>query len=143
MKLTIFATVLFSMLVTAANADPWLCVGKVSTGFTFQNDKWEQTKFNVENEKYILRKLKEGEHFFGAKAQTYGLFILGNDMSGLPCDDVSQPGMFTCLSSSSEFKFSTKSGRFLMTHTAGYWEGKDDADNPPFISIGRCSKLGA
>ena len=131
------------MLVTAANADPWLCVGKVSTGFTFQNEKWEQTKFNVENEKYILRKLKEGEQFFGAKAQTYGLFILGNDTSGMPCDDVSQPGMLICLSSGLEFKFSTKSGRFLMTHTAGYWEGRDDTDNSPFISIGLCSKLGA
>ena len=141
MKLKILVLVILSMLATAASADPWLCAGEESTGFTFKNEKWGQTRFNVENEKYILRKLKEGEHFFGAKKQTYGLFTIGNDRSGLPCDDLSQPGMFICLSSSTEFKFSTKSGRFLMTHTAGYWDGKDDAGSATFIAIGRCSKI--
>jgi hypothetical protein len=141
MKLKISVLAILSMLATAASADPWLCAGEESTGFIFQNGKWEQAKFNVENEKYILRKLKEGEHFFGAKKQTYGLFTIGNDMSGLPCDDLSQPGMFICLSSSSEFKFSTKSGRFLMTHTSGYWDGKDDTESATFIAIGRCSKI--
>ena len=142
MKLEIFALVLFSMLATTANADPWLCVKEDATGFIFKNGSWEQGRFNVEGQKYILRKLKQGEYFFGARKQTYGLFVIGDDTSGLPCDDVSQPGFFICLAADSEFKFSTKSGRFLMTHTAGYLDGKDDAGSAPFISRGRCSKLG-
>jgi len=143
MNLKIFALALFSMLVTAANADPWLCVKEDTTGFVFKNGSWERGKFSVEDQKFILRKLKQGEYFFGARNLTYGLFTIGVDTSGLPCDQVSQPGYFICLTADSEFKFSTKTGRFLMTHTAGYLDGKDDAGSAPFISRGRCSKLGA
>ena len=137
----LIALVIFSMLAAVASADPWLCVKEDATGFIFKNGQWERGRFNAEDQKFILRKLKEGEYFFGAKNQTYGLFVLGNEASGLPCDNVSQPGYFTCLDSNSKFKFSTKSGRFLMTHTAGYLDGKDDADSALFISRGRCSKI--
>lgn len=137
----IFALVFLSMLATTANADPWLCVTEQATGFVFKNGSWEQGKFNVENQKYILRKLKEGEHFFGAKKLTYGLFTIGDDTAGLPCNNVSQPGFFICFAAGSEFKFSTKTERFLMTHTAGYLDGKDDAGSALFISRGRCSKI--
>jgi len=132
---------IISLLATIASADPWLCAKEDATGFLFSNGQWERSRFNVEDEKYILRKLKQGEYFFGARNYTYGLFVLGNETSGLPCDNVSRPGLLICVDADSEFKFSTKSGRFLMMHTGDYLDGEDDAGSAAFFSRGRCSKL--
>jgi len=137
----LFAIVLLSVLATVARADPWLCITEQSTGFVFKNGNWEHGRFTVEDRKYILRKLTEVDFYYRGDNK-YGLFLLGTDLVGTPCSDRSISGNIFCEDFFGQFKFSTKSGRFLMTYTGGYWDSiADDESHTPLISIGRCSKI--
>lgn len=137
----IFALVLLSVFATVASADPWLCITEQSTGFVFKNGKWEQGRFTVEDRKYILRKLTKSDFYYRGNNK-YGLFLVGADLAGTPCGDPSISGSIFCADFSGQFKFSTKSGRFLMTYTGGYWDSSVDKEShTPLISIGRCSKI--
>jgi hypothetical protein len=137
----LFALVIFSMLATVASADPWLCTTEQTTGFVFKNDNWEPGRFTVEDRKYILRKLTEADFYYRGDNK-YGLFLLGMDLVGTPCTNPSLSGNIFCEDFVGQFKFSTKSGRFLMTYMSGYWDSKSDAEShTPLISIGRCSKI--
>ena len=137
----LFALVLLAVLTTAASADPWLCITEQSTGFVFKNGKWEHGRFTVEDRKYILRKLTQGD-FYYRDDNKYGLFLLGTDLVGTPCSDPSISGNIVCGDFFGQFKFSTKSGRFLMTYMVGYWDSiADDESHTPLISIGRCSRI--
>jgi len=129
------------MLATAASADPWLCTTEQTTGFIFKNGNWESGRFTVEDRKYILRKLTEGDFYYRGENR-YGLFLLGTDLVGSPCSDSSISGNIFCEDYVGQFKFSAKSGRFLMTYMSGYWDSiDDDKSHTPLISIGRCSKI--
>jgi hypothetical protein len=137
----LFALVIFSMLATVASADPWLCITEQSTGFVFKNGKWEHGRFTVEDRKYILRKLTKSDFYYRGDNK-YGLFLLGTDLVGTPCGDPSISGNIFCEDFFGQFRFSTKSGRFLMTYMNGYWDSiADDESHTPLISIGRCSKI--
>jgi hypothetical protein len=129
------------MLAAVAGADPWLCITEQTTGFVFKKDKWEPERFTVEDRKYILRKLIEGDFYYRGDNR-YGLFLLGTDLVGTPCSDSSISGNIFCEDYVGQFKFSTKSGRFLMTYMSGYWDSiVDDESHTPLISIGRCSRI--
>jgi hypothetical protein len=137
----LFALVILSMLATVASADPWLCITEQTTGFVFKNGNWEPGRFTVEDRKYILRKLTEADFYYRGDNR-YGLFLLGTDLVGTPCGDPSISGNIFCEDHAGQFKFSTKSGRFLMTYMSGYWDSTaDDKSHTPLISIGRCSKI--
>lgn len=137
----LFVLVITSMLATAANADPWLCIAQQSTGFVFKNGSWETARFTVEDSKYILRKLTQSDFYYRGENR-HGLFLLETDLVGTPCGPRSISGNIICEDNLRQFKFSTKSGRFLMTLTSGYWESPaDDESRTPLISLGRCSTI--
>jgi hypothetical protein len=137
----LFALVILSVLATAASADPWLCITEQTTGFVFKNGNWEPGRFTVEDSQYILRKLTESDFYYRGENR-YGLFLLETDLVGTPCGPPSISGNIFCEDNLRQFKFSTKSGRFLMTHTSGYWESlADDESHTPLISLGRCSTI--
>ncbi len=137
----LFALVILSMLATAASADPWLCTTEQTTGFVFKKDNWEPGRFTVEDRKYILRRLTEGDFYYRGENR-YGLFLLGTDLVGTPCSEPSISGNIFCEDYVGQFKFSTRSGRFLMTYMSGYWDSiADDKSHTPLISIGRCAKI--
>ena len=133
----IFALVILSMLATVASADPWLCIEEAASGFLFKNGKWTQGPFHIDGKKFILRKPNIDDLDYG-KSQ-YGVYALGSPASSYQCAEANQFGEFRCHSLLGEFKFAVRSGRYLRTYTAGYWDGEDVAKNTPIIARGRCS----
>ena len=154
----------------SAFAESYLCIADKATGFAFQDGDWVSNEFNVGDEKYILRERsnKEMEQarevvetlkevFEEIEAEDLGLatnepvdyllnsthVVLQHGFDDVPlylCRYVSITGSFKCNGIKGKFLFSTKSGRFTMTHLAGYWRGKDN-DQTPIMYIGRCSKI--
>jgi len=139
--------VLFS--VTHPAMGQWLCQADLATGFSFDGKYWGSTDFDVSNEKFILRPLKQSE--IEAKVYldeltrtqpgktTYGKFIFGEDSPEKYCFD--HDSHINCSSPFGEFKFSKSALRFIETQSNGYWDGENSNSNTPVILIGTCTTI--
>lgn len=130
-----------SPLVSFAAENAYLCIPEESTGFYYDNGSWGRSKFNVSGKKYIIRKLKDGEMCISNPDAPYGVFDLGDNFAIMGCYSDKDFKGFHCVCSSGELFFSTESGRFIETYIRGYWDGKDNNNNTPTITRGRCSKF--
>lgn len=120
----------------------YLCVSEDSTGFYFENGKWDRTQFNTDDEKFIIRKMKPDEVFFKENENRYGVYDLGENIASRRCNAPSEHTKdIICKAGIGELYFSPESGRFIKTYIAGYWDGSDDNDNTPNITRGRCSRI--
>jgi hypothetical protein len=138
-RITLTAFLLLPLSVSAADSSSYFCVVDKATGFYHENTQWSQTKFNVDDEKYILRPFTDKEkaiYSFGAKPNTHELVKLGKTAADNVCK-INKFGNFHC-SLFGEFLFSPDTGHFVRTHTAGYW---NETNYSPYISIGKCSKI--
>ena len=160
MRLLIMALALtLSPIVNAIDGN-YLCIPEKSTGFVLKDDKWSQASFNVENEKYIIKKIEEeakkeyekddipygeyGVYRFGEKYPEYrnceyterdSTILTPTGERRFYCDGILR----------GQFILNLKNNRFLNTFPLGYWSeelfsGEEDT-RTPFIQIGRCSKL--
>tara|TARA_Y100001934_G_C12152397_1_gene677947 strand:- start:256 stop:693 length:438 start_codon:yes stop_codon:yes gene_type:complete len=141
-KLMVAALFFYMATKVSATEDPtYLCVSEESTGFYYENKSWGRAHFNVSDEKYIIRKIKENEFGFEEKETPYGVFTLGGQNPVYMCFIDEYSNDFRCKVGVGEFYFSPESGRFIKTYTAGYWDGVNNNDNTPHIARGRCSKI--
>lgn len=121
------------------HTDTWLCVSEDSTGFYFEKGKWGRAKFDVQEDKFIIRPIKESDgRYFKDKEHPYGVFNLGKNRPSKRCSNYEN---IICKVGLGELFFSPETGRFIKTYTAGYWDGQDNNDNTPNITRGRCSKI--
>lgn len=128
----------FSIAESSDTEPTYLCVAEESTGFIFDNGEWKRASFNINNHKYILRKLKKDEKpLMADRPHSYGLYKLGSNKQRFSCFHNID---FYCEGIAEEFYFSPESGKYLMSYMLGYW--KDEyGSNTPSISRGRCSKI--
>jgi len=127
--------------VTNADESTYLCIAEESTGFYFENGSWGRAHFKVSDEKYIIRKMKEVElEFFGGK-HPYGVYSLGGKYPEYRCSVTESSNNYICRDGVGDFLFSPKSGRFIKSYMAGYWDGEDKNEDTPSITRGRCSKI--
>lgn len=142
-------TVLAILLVTFSNAvlaedATYLCVAEDSTGFKFEDGAWKVAHFNVDDEKYILRKFREGESQKPQDPEPYRVFTFGNPNPHQVCevDGFGFQGYIICRGFNGEFIFKRKTGRFLLTFTLGYVEGDYvESEYTPNITRGKCSEI--
>lgn len=138
----IVAVMLCAVAISVSAEDvTYICVSEEATGFYYENKSWGRAHFNVSEDKYILRKIKENELGYKDKKNPYGVFSLGGKNPEYRCFINEYSGDFVCRVGLGQFFFSPESGRFLKTYTAGYWDGADSNDNTPNITRGRCSKI--
>ena len=132
-------TLLATIALPAYGAPTYQCVTEESTGFHFKDGKWRQSSFGVEKDRFILRKLKEGESWRAHEENAYGAFEADGNTLLFPCT-VMQAKFFVCGSGMAKLFFSADSGHFIRSNLAGYWGGEDNNDNKPMLSRGRCSR---
>ena len=123
------------------SSNTYLCISEESTGFYYEKGQWGHANFNVKNDKFILREIKVGELGYFGKENSYGIFPIGERHPELQCGISESENNFVCQGLLGQFYFSPKSGRFIKTYIAGYWDGKDNNENTPAITRGRCSKI--
>lgn len=116
----------------------YICISDESVGFVQKNGQWSQSRFDVAEQKYILRPLKKGDVSISDEFN-YGVFPIGSSDTPIHwCVFEEYKGDFICRAGEGSFMFSPKSGGFIKTYVFGYWDNSTDNPN---ISRGRCSKL--
>ncbi len=127
--------IIFWLLNTPLNSiaqDSYLCVSEASGGVAYDSNqkKWIGTKFRTENEKIIL--IKKDSQW---KLKDFG-FSFEND-----CGEISEYGTLRCNIAFGEFLFNSKTRRYLKSYTVGYVDGRDNNNDTPAVTIGKCSPL--
>jgi hypothetical protein len=129
----------------AANAESWLCIGDLATGFAFNKEtrRWEITKFNTNDSRYIISSSQ-------SKESPYLVRNFGSD-SSFPLafckDGFSADTFLRCRGLVTDFSFNVKTMRYSYSYNVGYINptpGVNDmkeGDDTPLIEIGRCSRL--
>jgi len=137
--------ILACLLVTQpirAGSPSYLCTTDKATGFYFNGNVWATTDFNDPVEKFIIRKVREGDRYrAGRNEYPYGAFDLGDD-SGIGDRCKLGVGIISC-EGLVKTHFVVSTGRFLRVYVRGYLWGESDESNKdnPYISIGTCTKI--
>ena len=130
---------LSSLAAVAFAQDSYLCVPVKSTGFEFLNGAWEVANFSIDQERFILRRSREGEGHLDAE---WVIFAQVNESIVLATcpTDFSSSGLLSCESSRVRWRFNRQTLRFQYWYYGGYTFG-DDQLNGPSMAIGDCSPL--
>ena len=136
----------------------YLCLPDKATGFIKQDGKWKQANFNIENAKYMIKKIDEetkkeyekddipyGEHGVYVFGEKYPEFRNCEYTERDSVLNQTKERRFYCDGIlRGKFMFNLNNNRFITTFPLGYWNdnllGEEDT-RTPFIQIGLCSKL--
>ena len=117
----------------AADDSPkWICLTERATGFAWNGQRWDQTSFDTSKMRYVISRDPAEDNAYTVKTVSRNY--------GTRCDGPTEYGFISC-PFFGEFKFNTKTLRFLSTYTAGYLDGKENNDNTPAIEIGTCTRF--
>ena len=124
----------------AVYADGWLCIADAATGFLYKNGKWVSTKFNVDDNKFLVSK---------GRLDVYKVKEMGEQIGTTRCrdNDPDKEGWLQCKGFTTEWRMNIQSLRYMRSQLIGYVI--DDMSKEerlaklayPFIEIGRCSPL--
>jgi hypothetical protein len=126
----VLVAVLALGLTNAARADDpkWICLVDYAVGFYWSGKDWESNNFKTDNKYIVAREEPGGPYTIKDSGDSYGGECAGpGDYGFIYCNDFG------------EFKFDTKSMRFLKTYTMGYFDGRDEEGNTPNIELGKCT----
>ncbi|MEY5028045.1 MAG: hypothetical protein RLZ63_360 [Pseudomonadota bacterium] len=128
--ITLAAFFAASSVVNAQTA--YLCIPDGASGISWNKSskRWEQTKFNVQNVKLLLKKTNSGWEWsdFG---ESYSQ----------KCGEINNVGFLNCDIIGGQLKFNKNTLRFMTTYLFGYVDGYDTNDDTPSIRFGKCSPL--
>ena len=120
------------LLPAVAMADSYLCVTDKATGFVKNKGEWEFSRFNIDDLKYIIRKIdadtrnkypnmveSDTTHVVTRMGEKYPSFFCGSTET-----------IINCYVGIGSFRFQYDTGKFISANTAAYI---DDiyGDNPP------------
>jgi hypothetical protein len=126
--------------VSAAHAqDQYLCISDLASGFAFKSNKWDTATFNVEDERFVLRRVRDSDDL----PQTAWMITkIGNDYPEAICDnDFTDAGWLFCEGLASTWRVNRESLRFMYWYWLGYTRGEEDTKSTPNITIGKCGEL--
>src|SRR5690606_3924058 len=125
-------------LSTALAQDQYLCISEQSTGFSPSSNKWQPASFNVDNERFVLRRKRESDTI----ETTWLVVALGKNWPTAVCDDdFTEYGWLYCSGLGYEWRINRKSLRFMYWYYMGYVRGEEDTGDTPNITIGKCAAL--
>ncbi|MDJ0749635.1 MAG: hypothetical protein QNJ11_09125 [Woeseiaceae bacterium] len=154
--------IVFLLLLVPASAvpqtqtsDSYLCIPDQSTGFTYKGGEWQVARFNVAEEKYVLRKRKRRERHPIYSDSRWLIFRFGETTPAGGCDKgFDRSGLIHCsYYLYGDFRMNRDTGRYQATYWPGYVDSQGaestdadrraprDGDDTPSITIGRCSAI--
>lgn len=140
-SITLFLVLLVASVARGEGSE-FFCVAEEIVGFAYSPSKgWHSSNFNADEEKFVIRKLKENELGFNKQKERYGFFKLGDDSTLDFCEIEVDGGPISCNGFTGETIFAPSTGRFIRTNTFGYWLGGNETSDTPYIMRGRCSKI--
>ncbi|MEO8008215.1 MAG: hypothetical protein ABI728_06805 [Betaproteobacteria bacterium] len=138
------------LLPLLARAEGYTCIEDMATGFAYRNGQWQETSFKP-GAKFIIRPASEFDQDTGmsiALGIPRAKWAVGRPGEYEPiagCEfDFDDEGNLDCRASYfSKFRMNRKSLRFLHAFLAGYShpDSGNEADDSPYIAIGKCSPM--
>ncbi|MEK6803935.1 MAG: hypothetical protein AABZ34_14895 [Nitrospirota bacterium] len=136
---------LFVLVPSIVNAEAYLCVADMSTGFVFdkQNKTWKKAYFTDSTKYMVARSSADAEGKWEVKE-------IGQSVAAASCENgFTSLGALNC-EGFLEFRMNKNSLRFLSAYLIGYWtdaipgnssDAFREGGNSPFVEIGKCSPL--
>jgi hypothetical protein len=121
--------------IEAANAEAFLCVGQLSTGFGWADGRWQVKTFGVEDKIFVVQPGLENE---------YSVTRIGEASPTHYCPELRPSDgslRLLCGGLGNGFSFSSKTLRFQENYGIGYTNGGDGGANLPYLLIGKCTQL--
>lgn len=131
---------------TIALAETYLCIGQESTGFQMKGN-WRTTTFKVDNDKYVIRRVKNDEKDILGKsiAAPFVVQKVGDDFidSRMNACQFNQVGnLLFCNYFGADVIFNPKKLRFQLFNKFGYVLQEDnDSAGDVSLTIGKCSEI--
>jgi hypothetical protein len=132
----------------------FLCIADFSTGYAKEGGKWRPAKFDISDNRYILRHpneldLKRYEGLPSKKKVSWVWLDFGKEVSWHTCkNEATASGRIYCPSGGLDLVVNIKSLVFQLYYHGDYtmWNDPEDPDgrelkDTPFIQIGKCSPL--
>ena len=161
--MTLFrCSVLLLLLIAPLHAvpqtsDSYLCIPDLSTGFKYKDGEWQTVRFNVAEEKYVLRKRKrkrKEKHPIYSDSK-WLIFRFGETTPAGGCDKgFDSSGLIACsYYLYGDFRMNRGTGRYQAIYWPGYVdsqsadaanldpEAQRDGEDTPSMTIGRCSAI--
>ncbi|HET9535001.1 MAG: hypothetical protein ABWY13_19195 [Mesorhizobium sp.] len=121
--------------VAEANAEAFLCVGQLSTGFGWADGKWQVRAFGVEDRVFVLQP---------GMADEYTVTRIGDAAPSHYCPALRPTDgsvRLLCGGLGNGFSFSSRTLRFQENYGIGYVDAANGSANMPYLLIGKCTKL--
>jgi hypothetical protein len=144
MKYLISITIaVFSLLSfnAVAASDGYLCTAEQAVGFSDKEGKWDSVEFDVSEEQFILRQLKDSERALYNKTITHGMFVVGSSWITQTCMSGRVESSLYCESDDNRLLFSPISGLYTETRLGDYWVAGELTESPPKVIRGTCTKI--
>jgi hypothetical protein len=122
--------------VASAQTDSFLCVGQLSTGFQWADNRWQVRQRGVEDEIFVVQPSSNGND--------YSVTRIGTESPRHYCPPLRRRDgtlLLTCGGLGNGFAFSSRTLRFQENYGIGYTNGADSNANVPYLLIGKCAKL--
>ena len=144
-KLTALLLLLPAIPLAVAEDDEtpnsYLCIADMSTGFKYDNGMWQQTHFNVDGSKYMLRHTKESDVVW-VKEHKWAWVEFGETVAYSWCDVPADSDYFNCSGVMVEVQLNVKTLRYQMYYHGTYLAASEEQHaDTPHIEIGKCSPL--
>jgi hypothetical protein len=116
-----------------AAPDSYICAQDMSTGFRFEDRRWQAVRFHPER-KYLVSRSQRPNAVWEVKN-------VGHNSATVWCkSDFNDDGDLFC-EGFADFWMNRNNLRFQYVYPFGYVDGLDHAEDTPSISIGKCSPL--
>lgn len=124
------AIALLTAFACPVQAENYLCIGDLSTGFFWNGSEWQQTYFNVKADQFVV----------AIDGLTVTVTRVGRSAPTHTCElAVAGIEQAACGGLGYGFVVNFRTLRFQDYYGLGYVNGGDSADNTPSLTIGRCS----
>ena len=127
-----------------AAAASWLCVSEAATGFTLQGGEEYVAAPYKAGRNYLIRpaRREDVQNLDNPDQYTFVAEILGDRTVAYFTEDIRETGeLYSNIAGSMVFHFSPREQRFSMSMIYPYLLDREAEQYPPFMEIGRCSKI--
>lgn len=133
------------LIATPVWAEGWICISEQSAGFVHSKaaNKWKATTFGTED-KFLIRRPKKTD-LYKSTESVWVVTKFGEKFIRYTCkEEINKFGWLVCESGFGNFRFNSKTLRFLTSYWIGYVhagrkEFPDAKSDSPNMDIGICA----
>jgi hypothetical protein len=141
MKPVTVATLVLLPLISTASAasETLLCVADMSTGFAMENNDWAIARFNVKDVRFVVKPVKPHNRL--GYDVNYEVTKIGDSQASHHCNRGNGAEAIACGGLGWGIIVNFRTLRFQEYYGIGYADGRDDGQNTPYLTIGKCAPL--